>query len=212
MIAHREKRWLYIGIPRTGSTALHTHLMELGGEVIGEQHDVRVPEEFCGYRVFATVMNPFRRAVSLYYLFGRDTEKGSEWAREFPAGAADGFEEFVGSVLECPTLINPVYQFTISQWMERGGLGSEVTLVPIENVSERLTELGVLAAGTEVPTRNRSRLGDWVEQYDADTEARVAAWAERDLARLDYPSRIGPGETDGARPGLRGLLPWPRRV
>ncbi|MCP3987107.1 MAG: hypothetical protein GY723_22195 [bacterium] len=212
MIVHHENRWIYIGIPRTGSTALHAYLQESGGEVIGGQHDVTVPDEFRTYSIFATVMNPFRRATSLYYLFRRDTEKDAEWVREFAAGAADSFERFVGSVLECPTLINPVYQCTISGWLERGSLGPEVTLVPIERVSERLVELGVLAAGVQVPVRNRSRLGSWEEQYDDRVEARVAAWAEADLELLDYPSRIEHEDAGETRRGLRGLLSWRRRA
>lgn len=214
MIANHEKRWLYIGIPRTGSTALHSHLQALGGVELGEQHDVNVPDELRGYTLFGTAMNPFRRAVSLFYLFGRDAEKGVDWVREFPASAGSNFESFVRDVLECTELINPVYQYSISSWMERGRLGAELHLIPVENLSAGLEALGVTPPGDKIPKRNKSRLGRWQDQYATGLEARVLHWAKDDFAKLDYPSHIE-FETDNeelSAPKRSRFFPWRRRA
>jgi len=212
VIVNHAKRWLYIGIPRTGSTALHSHLQDLGGIELGLQHDVTVPEELRDYTAFATVMNPFRRAVSLYYLFGRDSEKGVDWVREFPDTAATTFEDFVSHVLECKDLINPVYQFSISSWMERGGLGEELHLVPVEDLSQGLEALGVTPPGNDIPKRNQSRLGPWQEQYVPGLEARVSRWAEADFDKLDYPRFIEAEAAEAAAPKQSRFFRWRRRA
>lgn len=191
---------------------MHSHLQDLGGVEWGAQHDVKVPQELRGYTAFATVMNPFRRAVSLFYLFGRDAEKGVDWVREFPEGAAANFESFVTNVLECKELINPVYQYSISEWMERGGLGEELHLIPVEDLADGLEALGVTPPGEDIPKRNQSRLGPWRDQYSPGLEARVLRWAEADFNKLDYPQSIEPEAPEEVAPKRSRFFPWRPRA
>lgn len=68
MIISRALKYVYIGIPRTGSKSMNRWLMKhCDGEWVGEHHDWRVPEYARDYLIFTIVRNPYDRAVSGYF-------------------------------------------------------------------------------------------------------------------------------------------------
>jgi hypothetical protein len=68
MIISHSLRYVYIGIPRTGSKSMNRWLMKhCAGEWVGDHHDWRVPDDAKDYLVFTTVRNPYDRAVSGYF-------------------------------------------------------------------------------------------------------------------------------------------------
>jgi len=72
MIVSHRWRFVYIGPPKTASTALHRWLSQPAfcarrwTPDRRDQHSIQIPKEARGYVVFASVRNPFDRAVSLW--------------------------------------------------------------------------------------------------------------------------------------------------
>ena len=68
MIISDTHRYVYIGIPRTGSKSMNHWLIEhFNGRWHGGHHDYAVPEEAADYLVFAIVRNPYDRALSSHF-------------------------------------------------------------------------------------------------------------------------------------------------
>ena len=66
-ISHKH-RFVYIGIPRTGSRSMFQWLSDnYQSENLGGHHDCNVPEEFSDYLVFTVVRNPYDRMVSGWF-------------------------------------------------------------------------------------------------------------------------------------------------
>lgn len=72
MIVSHRWRFVYIGPPKTASTALHRWLSQPAfcpkrwTADRQDQHSIVIPKEARGYFVFASIRNPFDRAVSLW--------------------------------------------------------------------------------------------------------------------------------------------------
>lgn len=191
MIVHHRRRWVYVGIPKTASTALHGYLPKLGGKSVGEQHTVDLPPECLGYLVFATSLNPFRRAYALWKMLGRDAAKGAPWSETVPPGSVERFDVFVRTLLLREEVTHPVLQWTVSRWLQRVRAGSpvRVEVIPAERLDAGLRRLGVLPSDASVPVVNRTQ-GSWLEAYDRDLEEAVRRWAEEDFRRFGYPAEL----------------------
>jgi hypothetical protein len=67
IISHRF-RYVYVGIPRTGSKSMNRWLMDhYAGEWVGTHHQWQVPPEAQDYLIFTLVRNPYERAVSGWF-------------------------------------------------------------------------------------------------------------------------------------------------
>lgn len=67
MIVSHELRYVYIAIPKTGSTTMNDILTtQFAGEYVDPHHLAIVPEECEGYFVFSVVRNPYNRMKSLW--------------------------------------------------------------------------------------------------------------------------------------------------
>jgi len=68
MIISAEHRYVYIGIPRTGSKSMNHWLCEyFEGQNHGGHHDYGVPEGAADYSIFTIVRNPYDRATSGHF-------------------------------------------------------------------------------------------------------------------------------------------------
>jgi len=68
MIVSDKHKYVYIGIPRTGSKSMNHWLCSyFDGRNHGGHHDYEVPEEVSDYLVFTVVRNPYDRAVSGHF-------------------------------------------------------------------------------------------------------------------------------------------------
>ena len=66
-ISHKHK-FIYIGIPRTGSKSMFQWLKDnYASENLAGHHDWQVPPEFRHYLVFTIVRNPYERATSGWF-------------------------------------------------------------------------------------------------------------------------------------------------
>jgi hypothetical protein len=79
MIISDIHKYVYIGIPRTGSKSMNHWLMEyFDGKWYGDHHDYNVPEEFAEYLIFTIVRNPYDRATSGYFGVTWDDQGSTE--------------------------------------------------------------------------------------------------------------------------------------
>lgn len=68
MIISHPLKYVYIGIPRTGSKSMNRWLMDhYQGEWVDYHHSWHVPEEARAYLIFTTVRNPYERAMSGWF-------------------------------------------------------------------------------------------------------------------------------------------------
>lgn len=191
MIVHHGRRWLYLGIPKTATTALHDYLPTLGGEWLGDrQHDMQVPEACRDYLVFATSLNPYRRAWSLWRMFRGDAAKGAKFTRDFDARVVERFPDFVEALLLGPERSIRLYHWPMSRWLDAVPAGVDVQVVPAERLDAGLRRLGVIGPRDHVPVRNVTK-GDWLAAYDDPTlAAAVRRWAAEDFRRLGYAESL----------------------
>jgi len=188
IVLHRERR-VYVGVPKTASTALHAHLASRGGVLQGRQHGMDVPEELRGYRVFATAMNPYRRAWSLWRMLRGDAAKGARFTRRVAPEALASFPVFVREVLRGPTRIIPLYRWPVHRWLAELPAGFEARVIPVEGLDAGLRSLGLLGPDEQVPVRNVTK-GDWLDAYDEEVAAAVRAWAGEDFERFGYATEL----------------------
>jgi hypothetical protein len=208
MIVHDAERWVYLGIPKTASTALHRFFVETrGARAIAGQHDVQVPGTYRGWRVFATTMNPYRRAHSLWRMLASDARKEAAWARALPSDAVESFERFADAVLLEPALVEPVYQWTMCRWLEGVPKGIEVELIPAEDLRGGLRELGIVRGGPRVPVVNSKRKG-LEEAFTPAIAEKVRRWAGADFEAFGYPLRLADWGRPPARVGAGLLSRW----
>ena len=76
MIISHTLKYVYIGIPRTGSKSMNRWLMDhFEGQWFDHHHQWQVPEEAKDYLKFTIVRNPYEREVSVWYFAPWSAEK-----------------------------------------------------------------------------------------------------------------------------------------
>lgn len=67
MVYSDEHRFVYLSPPKTGSTSVTEVLVKrFGGKFHGDRHGSVVPKKMRDYFTFATIRNPYHRAISGY--------------------------------------------------------------------------------------------------------------------------------------------------
>ena len=68
MVISHSLKYVYVGIPRTGSKSMINWLVAyFDGEHVGKHHQYRIPEEVSDYLIFTTVRNPYDRWISGHF-------------------------------------------------------------------------------------------------------------------------------------------------
>ncbi len=192
MIVHHQRRWIYLGIPKTASTTLHRFLPQHGGEAHGDQHETAIPEAWRHYRVFVTVMNPFRRATALWRMWGKDVAKGAWWTEGYRPELVREFRAFVDTFFLDPPEPDsrPVMEWSMCRWLDYAALPEEPEVLYAERLGEELLRVGILTRAEDVPVQNKSGNEAWWESYDEGLVRDVRAWATRDFERFGYPTDL----------------------
>ena len=90
LIAH-DLKVVFLGVPRTSSTATHTALKQISSkfDYFGK-HGMNIPEQYRHYFTFACVRNPYAREYS-HYLYRHTTPNNAlnKWAKNW------SFDEYV---------------------------------------------------------------------------------------------------------------------
>lgn len=208
MIVHHEGRWIYLGIPKTASTTLHRFLPQHGGVAHGVQHETEIPEAWREYRVFISVMNPFRRATALWRMWGKDVAKGAWWTEGFRPDIVTDFRAFVDTFFLHPAEPDgrPVMEWSMTRWLEYAKLPVEPGVLYAERLGAELLRTGILERAEDVPVQNKSGNDAWWECYDDALVRDVRAWAARDFQRFGYPTDL---ETAVSAQGSTGSIPPP---
>ncbi len=211
MIVHHEGRWIYLGIPKTASTTLHRFLPRYGGVAHGDQHETAIPEAWRDYRVFVSVMNPFRRATALWRMWGKDVAKGAWWTEGYRPEIVTEFRAFVDTFFLDPAEPDrrPVTEWSMCRWLEHAELPAEPEILYAERLSSELLRAGILERRQDVPVQNKSGNATWWKSYDDALERDVVEWAKEDFERFGYPRQIEHArrtELEPARPGKEGIL------
>src|SRR4051812_1389927 len=68
MIISRTKKYVYIGIPRTGSKSMCRWLMDhYEGQWVGGHHEWKIPDDCRDFLVFTVIRNPYEVQVSGWF-------------------------------------------------------------------------------------------------------------------------------------------------
>ena len=192
MIVSFQHRFIYLAVPKTASTALYTALEPFGARIVPYRpaphpgyerdftgfHESAVPPELQGYFTFATVRNPFARAVSAYV-----------YAKTYPTHRLYGlaialtFDEFLLVTMrkrlatQCEFIADTRLDAIIRC---EDDIGSQLSAMPFSG--------GQLIA---VDRLNASRYHrPWKEYYTPESVAMVREWAAEDFVRFGYATTL----------------------
>jgi len=201
MILNKEKKWLYIGPPKTGSTALSYVLTDgkykinkfiqdsnvnFKGIEINGQHTPWPPNklgfEYDDYNVFISVRNPFSRIVSLYNHWKyRQNYENEVFFKE------KTLEEFIYLVLKKSLSNNGFFHTTITDWVYRYD-----SFIKQESLENDLKMLNIHSIDFNVPLINE-KIGStnyWKEAHNKKTIEMTIEWAEKDFYNFGYNKDI----------------------
>lgn len=189
MIVSFTNQFVYIAIPRTGSTTIFHAVKPFGAAVVPYRtadppcykqdvngfHDPCIPPELDRYFVFASVRNPYARMASHYRMAVNDTAHrlhGTTTGVEFPA--------FV-EIVRLGRLLVPQTEFC-------GDAAIDAFVYLEGDLESQLQQLAPFKMGdVEVGAVNRSDYGRaWYAYYDTKTIRSVAEWAAEDFDRFGY--------------------------
>jgi hypothetical protein len=203
MVINDECRWVYLGPPKTGSTTL-TYLLTdgddwhnrqpvqrrvFGGSKFLGQHSMDVPAQCADYLVFASVRNPFSRAVSLWWHWNFDSHKHQRQ----PILSFEAYLEMVlrsqDEALQQTVVGNGFFHFTLMRWFK--WVPRIDRYIRQEYLQDDLNGLKI-ADPVTTPRQNSGtdvRMAEnqpWQSYYCRQTIALVREWAQDDFHRLDY--------------------------
>jgi len=181
MIINENLGIVYIGLPKTGSTAVHRWLMDMPGSVYAnpnEQHDFRVPEKHRALEVIATVRHPYSRAISLWRHAHADKLTHKRGAPRL------GLSEFVKWMFERS---GESGQGMFFGWSLSRRIPQHATIVKLESIDDfrKLQRLSQVHT-SPIPVANRNNHGPMATSMTAIAARMIReAWRE-DFLRFDY--------------------------
>ena len=201
MIRNNKKKWIYIGPPKTGSTAVSYILTDgkykknyiaedlsvnFEGKEINGQHTPWPPKKlkikYNSHKVFISVRNPFSRIVSLY----NHWKNGKNYGREL-LSKNKTLEEFIYLVLKKSLSNNGFFHTTITDWVYRYD-----SFIKQENLYNDLKMLNIHSNDFIIPLINgKERSTDyWKEAHNKKTIEMTIEWAEKDFYNFQYSKDI----------------------
>lgn len=182
MLINREANWIILTPPKTGSTTLSKTFSWLYS---GHQHDTTIPADFTG-TIYATVRNPFGRAVSFWRHWLWDRVR-AEHVRN-PTELADR-TEFRNFCAALPSLGS--FFYPMSWWTRKVG-----TVVPLrlENLDEEVRRFNLLDKGCPLPKLNCTHHEPFETYYTPDLQEHISTFFAHDFSVFDY-SRVLPSPT-----------------
>lgn len=183
MIRHAARNWVYVGPPKAGCTTM-TRLLQVpafGGVYSGWMHDR--PQAKDVPFLFATVRNPFHRAVSLYQHFLYEVVEGPWEIRS----RVYSFTRFCIQRLKGRQHRAPFFWQTADHWL--GPLEYDAYL-PLENLGPALRGLSLNRGYFALPHLNSTRHAPLESYYTPALEKIVREWGEPDFARFGYAREL----------------------
>jgi len=201
MIRNNKKKWIYIGPPKTGSTAVSYILTDgkykknyiaeslsinFEGKEINGQHTPWPPKKlktkYNNHTVFISVRNPFSRIVSLY----NHWKNGKNYGREL-LSKDKTLEEFIYLVLKKSLSNNGFFHTTITDWVYRYDY-----FIKQENLYNDLKMLNIHSNDFIIPLINGkiNSTDYWKEVHNKKTIEMTIEWAEKDFCNFGYSKDI----------------------
>ena len=169
MIVNHYRRWVFIEVPKAGSTSL-AHVLSspiFGGEnYYGDKHEMKVPVEWCDYFTFTCVRDPFERAASMWRFF----EHGLDWLN-------------FCRLLRDRDVPDIHLYWTQSEWLDYGGARLNAIL-HLGHIESELTSLGLHSKSFSVPMLNCTN--QVKPEWTTETTELVREWASEDCQRFGY--------------------------
>lgn len=182
MLISRLRRFVYLGSPKTGSTSLHEWLSH---PLLCErpwcpndsgQHDMEPPDDARAFFTFASVRNPYSRAVSL-------------WRHSLSASSMEssvipclGFAEFVEWLPIAPKF----YAASQADWLAENRLDA---IVRIEQIASVLAIPPIAPCAVNlppIPRLNATAHEGWRTYYDRWLARAICQYFVRDFVRFGY--------------------------
>jgi hypothetical protein len=203
MITAPDLSWRYLGPPRTGSTLL-TRILQLpplNGVSSGGQHDCEV---LYGAQMIVSVRNPYARFLSLWkhkryemgVMYGR---RGEDGQFEPISESECPFESFLAEIRGKKEERNPLYGWTMSEWLQDVPVMHRVIRMEsfeddVRSIFPALFRPQAGAGFDTLPTENTSAavkcaLSPYLEP---DNVAAVREWAGLDFLRFGYSPAVPP--------------------
>ncbi len=183
MIISHSKKFVFLGVPRTGSTAMHAALKQLSGKSwkYYGKHLMAIPEECMSYFTFACVRNPYSRELS-HYLY-RHTTKGNAlfpWVKNWtfqkyirwstnPAGSLERYADMPQSTHLAGKRMDRVLRFEC--------LPQAFNTLPFVPKGFALQRQNARLSRQRVP---------WQTHYTEESAALVHGWAAKDFTSYGY--------------------------
>lgn len=207
MIINYEKKWIYIGPPKTGSTAISFLLTDgkynpnkeiftlknnnnFFGISDGGQHTPwppnKINDEYKDYFVFISVRNPFSRIVSLW----RHWNSGKN-LQETNIKKNIGLDEFLIMIIENKIDNgNGFFTKTITDWVFNYNY-----FIKQENIKKDLLNLNIHKYDFDIPFINKAMFSnkikiDWKTVHNQNTIDLTIKWAKKDFENFEYLENI----------------------
>ncbi len=183
MIVSFLRQFVYLGPPKTASTSLHHWLSEpplcetRWDSARGGQHDSAIPSDATAFFTFASVRNPYSRAVSLW----RHSVKDGQHAK--PPIPLMSFEEFIAWMPTAPRF----YRASQSEIIAGAKLDAVVKIERIEDVIELPPIAPLRHQLPALPHLNRTGYDGWWNYYQPALAHAVRAHFAPDFQRFGYP-------------------------
>lgn len=187
MIVSRLRQFVYIAPPRTASETLHVWLTQpilceyAWARDSATWHSGYVPEDARSFFKFASVRNPYDRAVSLWK-FSQITEPGK--TPDVPA--LDTFTEFLDWMPSELTF----YSVTQSQVVGETMLDAIVRFEELRSVRELPPITPFKDQLEELPHLNKTDRECWSEYYTPQLIEKVRAHFAEDFERFGYDTDV----------------------
>lgn len=186
----RQHKFVYIGIPRTGSKSMYQWLSEnYDSENFGGHHDFIVPEEFSDYLVFTVVRNPYDRWASGGFAVLWNGEQPEAAKRVPPPPLVPSIKPLEERLRESMVEgMNPGNGMNQSQFIKKGNVR---LALHFESLPECLDDLPFVVRDNMPPfphalEKGIRPSGTFFDHFQPDDEKCVWAYASEDFKMLGY--------------------------
>lgn len=203
MIIQRDSQWVFLGPPKCATTTMHQELVlpPWNGQyaVQWQQHDMTIPAECLDYFTFATVRDPYERAMSLYWHYLRDVRRyrgqqaglpPDEARRAMELPTADYMlEDFLdmataGYMSEIAQPDGHFFTHIISDYLRDVRVDATLRVEWLEDDFERLPFVSDHVSDFRVV--NAPGRGKWATHRTAQAVKLIGEWAAEDFERYGY--------------------------
>lgn len=180
MIVSHQHKYLFIALPRTGSTAVSKELMaNYGGERILRKHSFfhefqnMMNSKGNEYFVFSCIRNPLDDVVSTYFKFKTDHAKEFSEAKNVKRSSLKRFE-FIRNNNDFPAFLRKYYKVPYDNWssLEHKKFDFVIKYENIQNDFKKALELIGIEQKRPIPVINKtSAKGNFLSYYPPEIQA-----------------------------------------